>query len=373
MRICITRSERYSYSETFIRDQITGFSKLATVFTIHSGRYPERNEDGKLLNSRLYWIIGKILKAITGERNNYFTDHGFRKYLIGNKIDVVLANYGLSGSHVLPVCRELNIPVVVIFHGHDATDRRLLKEYQNKYRELFKHATVVAVSQEMKGRLVNMGAEPSRIHVVACGVDPTKFHPSSERKQKVFLAVGRFVEKKGPLHTIRAFHQTWQKHQDVRLTMVGNKKGLFEKCAKLVDELGIGSAVRFPGILTQHQIRELMSGALAFVQHSVTASNGDMEGTPVSILEASASGLPVVSTLHGGIKDAVLQNRSGFLVEEGDVAKMSEYMNRLIEDPALAQQMGAAGAAHIRANYAQDKQIRKLFDLASEAIRLSLQ
>ena len=84
MRILITRSERYSYSETFIRDQIAEFSKLATVFTIHSGRYPERDEDGKLLSPGIFWAVGKILKVVTGERNNYFTDSGFRKYLLRN-------------------------------------------------------------------------------------------------------------------------------------------------------------------------------------------------------------------------------------------------------------------------------------------------
>jgi colanic acid/amylovoran biosynthesis glycosyltransferase len=368
MRICITRSERYSYSETFIRDQIAGFSKLATVFTVHSGRYPERDEDGNLLNSRIFWLFGKILKTLTGERNNYFTDYGFRKYLLDNKIEVVLANYGLSGSHVLPVCRQLNIPLVVIFHGHDATDRKLLKQYDKKYIELFRHATIVAVSQDMKARLSAIGAEPARINVVPCGVDPEKFHPSAEPKLKRFIAVGRFVEKKGPLYTIRAFHKTWLQHPNSELMMIGNKKGLYEKCSNLVKELKLQSVVNFPGVLTQHQIRELMVKSLAFVQHSVTAPNGDMEGTPVSILEAAASGLPVVSTFHGGIKDAVLHEQTGFLVDERDIDKMSQYMDQLIENPKLAFEMGTAGRAHIEQNYTQAEQILKLYTLADAAV-----
>src|SRR5690242_15626309 len=103
MRICITRSERYSYSETFIRDQISGFSNLAEVFTIHSGRLPEQSEDGKLLSSRAFWILHKVVKTITGKRNNFFGNYGVKKYLLKNKIDVVLANYGLSGAHMMPI------------------------------------------------------------------------------------------------------------------------------------------------------------------------------------------------------------------------------------------------------------------------------
>jgi colanic acid/amylovoran biosynthesis glycosyltransferase len=368
MRILITRSERYSYSETFIRDQIAEFSKLATVFTIHSGRYPERNGDGKLLSPGIFWVLGKILKIVTGERNNYFTDRGFREYLLKNKIEVVLANYGLSGSHLLPVCRQLNIPLVVIFHGHDATDRKLLKEYDKKYKQLFEHATIVAVSQEMKTRLVGIGASPERIHVVPCGVDPTKFRPSSSKKQKRFVAVGRFVEKKGPLHTIRAFHKAWKKYSDAELVMVGNQKGLYDKCVKLVDELRMQTAVRFTGIQTQAQIRELMVSSLAYVQHSITAANGDMEGTPVSILEAAASGLPVISTFHGGIQDAVIHEKTGFLVKEGDVDKMSDYMVQFIENPEKASEMGMSGRAHIETNYTLENQIRKLYELAADAI-----
>src|SRR5688572_16169639 len=126
MRICITRSERTSYSETFIRDQIVGFSKLAEVYTIHSGRLPERKEDGTLLGPRLFWILHKIVKSISGQRNNYFAHYGLKKYFRENKIDVVLVNYGLAGAHLAPVCRDLNIPLIVIFHGHDATDKKLV-------------------------------------------------------------------------------------------------------------------------------------------------------------------------------------------------------------------------------------------------------
>ncbi|MEZ4810598.1 MAG: glycosyltransferase family 4 protein [Allomuricauda sp.] len=369
MRICITRSEKYAYSETFVRDQIAGFSKLAEVYPIHTGRFPERQEDGTLLSPKPFWILHKALKVFLG-RNNFFSNYGVKKYFKKNKIEVVLANYGMSASHMVPPCKALNIPLLVIFHGHDATDKKLLQKYRKKYQKLFAYAAfIIVVSNEMKKNLMNLGADPEKIRVVPCGVDTLKFsaetNPTTERR---FLAVGRFTAKKGPLHTIRAFYTVLQKFPDATLTMVGKKAGLYEECQQLVDGLGIHDSVEFTGVMEQEKIAELMKTSLAFVQHSITAPNGDMEGTPVSIMEACASGLPVVSTLHGGIKDAVVHGTTGFLVEETDEGNMAKYMVELCENPGLAKEMGLKGRKHIQKDYEQQSQIKKLFDLAEESI-----
>lgn len=369
MRICITRSSRNAYSETFIRDQIAGFSKLAEVYTIHSGRLPEKKEDGKLLNSRVFWILHKMLKGILG-RNNFFGNYGVKKYLKKNKIDIVLANYGMPGAHMAPICKAMNIPLLVIFHGHDATDKKLLHEYRNKYKEMFAYASyIIAVSEEMKKKLIAVGANTDKIKLIPYGVDISKFKPgNSNETKKNFLAVGRFTEKKGPLYTIRAFYNTLKKFPEANLIMVGGKSGLYEACENLVKELNISNSVLFTGILNSDEIANLMSTSLAFVQHSITSSNGDMEGTPLGILEASASGLPVVSTLHGGIKEAVIHGTTGFLVEEKDENAMAEFMIQLMENPEKAKEMGINGRNHIIENHFQEKQIKKIYELAKKAI-----
>jgi colanic acid/amylovoran biosynthesis glycosyltransferase len=369
VNICITRSERYSYSETFIRDQIKGFSTRAQVFTIHSGRFPERMENGKLLSPFPFWILHKVIKTITGQRNNYFSNYGLKKFLKENKIDVVLANYGLSAAHLAPVCEELKIPLLVIFHGHDATDKKLVSTYRKKYKELFHSAArVITVSHDMRHKIIALGASAEKVSVVPCGVNVNKFFPTHQLKQKTFLAVGRFVDKKGPMLTIKAFHGVWKGHPDARLIMVGKHTGLYDECKLLTKELGIQDAVSFPGILDQQEIKRLMDEATAFVQHSVTATNGDMEGTPVSILEAAASGLPVISTLHGGIKDAVIHERTGLLVNEQDINRMTTYMLRCLENPEAAAAMGEEARTHIVNQYDQDRQIEMLYTLARKAI-----
>ena len=368
MKICITRSERYAYSETFIRDQLSGLSKVAEVYPIHTSRLPEREENGKTLSPWPFWILHKIVKGITGQRNNYFSNYGLKKYFLKKKIDVVLANYGISAAHLMPVCWKINVPLIAIFHGHDATDKKILQAYKKRYQKLFQQSSaIVAVSNDMGQKLIKLGAKAEKINVIPCGVDLKKFIPLPGNKEKLFLAVGRFVDKKGPLFTIHAFHEVWKKHPEAKLIMVGAHRGLYQECSRLVNSFDMQDSVSFPGILPHEEVGKLMTCALAFVQHSVTAPNGDMEGTPVSILEAAATGLPVISTLHGGIKEAVIHDQTGYLTAEGDTKSMAEYMVNLLEDPARAQKMSQAARDHISHAYDQEKQLDKLYTLIASA------
>src|SRR5690606_1208162 len=222
MRICISRTERNAYSETFIRDQIAEFSKLATVYAVYGGRFPERQENNQLLHSKLFWFQHKMIKGLVG-RNNFFSNYSMKKYLRDNKIDVVLANYGSSASHFVPVCKSLDIPLLPIFHGHDATNKKYLTKYKDKYQKLFDYASFIIVgSEEMKRGLVRNGAPENKIRVIACGVNISKFRAKSQFiSEPRFIAVGRFTHKKGPLYTLRAFYKVLQLHPTARLTMVG--------------------------------------------------------------------------------------------------------------------------------------------------------
>jgi glycosyltransferase involved in cell wall biosynthesis len=110
-----------------------------------------------------------------------------------------------------------------------------------------------------------------------------------------------------------------------------------------------------------------MRRARCFVQHSKRAEDGDSEGTPVAVLEASSCGLPVVSTKHAGIVDAVVNGVGGFLVEEGDVDKMADHLLRLVRDSELAARMGSAGRRHIEANYSLTKSLDCLRQVVTEA------
>lgn len=365
MRICITRTEKGRYSETFIQNQIDRLAQWAEVFSVHAGRLPQRGDDDKLLSSYFFWVMHNIVKTISGKRNNYFGNYGLKRFLKEKKIDVVLANYGIAGVHILKVCKSLNIPLVVHFHGFDATQKKVLDKYSDAYKTLFQQAAgIIAVSTDMKKKLISLGAPEEKIALVPYGIDLNKFNPSYQKKEHgFFLSVGRFIAKKSPQSTIKSFATVKQANKDAKLVMIGEKSGLYEDCKNLVEQLNLENNVEFTGVKTPGEIVNYMQQANAFVQHSVTAANGDMEGTPNTVLEAAACGLPVVSTKHGGIKEAVINGTTGLLVDEHDTEKMAKYMLELIQQPELAITMGKAGRKHIEKNYDLQKQMHKLFNI----------
>ena len=174
------------------------------------------------------------------------------------------------------------------------------------------------------------------------------------------MAVGRFVEKKAPELTLLAFLKVRQEVPDARLVMIGDGP-LRGPCQRICRALGLEEAVALPGAEPPPVVAARLRRARAFVQHSVTALDGDAEGTPVSVLEASACGLPVVATRHAGIKDVVEEGRTGLLVDEGDVEGMARHLLDLARDPALAARLGRAGRERIERHFSMDASIGKLW------------
>ena len=221
----------------------------------------------------------------------------------------------------------------------------------------------------MRQHLVGIGAPPNRIICNPCGVDVCRFHGANPRAAPpLFLALGRFVQKKGPLLTVQAFSLVHSEEPDSRLVMLGDGPQHSE-CVSLAQKLGIDRHVVFPGSVDHSDVAVWMRRARCFVQHSMRASDGDSEGTPVAVLEASSCGLPVVSTKHGGIVDAVLEGQSGYLVDEGDVDAMADRMLRFAREPELAATMGEVGRGHIRDNYSSEKSLGQLRSILIEAAR----
>jgi colanic acid/amylovoran biosynthesis glycosyltransferase len=234
-----------------------------------------------------------------------------------------------------------------VFHGYDVS-QALARGVD--YRYLFERGDYfLAVTEFWSSQLVALGCRRDRVRVHRMGIDVDAFSssgPAASRKSGFsFLSLGRLVEKKGHEHTIRAFAACVRQQPDppCRLVVVGDGP-LREDLRRVVLDLGLESLVDFRGSALRHEVIELMRSADAFVLASVTAANGDMEGLPVSILEAMASELPVIATIHSGIPEAVEDGITGILVPEGDVhrlaAEMLQMRNRSMGE---RREMGRAG------------------------------
>jgi colanic acid/amylovoran biosynthesis glycosyltransferase len=280
----------------------------------------------------------------------------------------VLAEFGPTAVRLIEPCRRAGVPLIAHFHGYDISVREVLDQHRDGYRSLFAAAAaIIAVSKAMRTVLLDMGAPASRVHYCPYGVDCEVFRPGDiERSPPTFIAVGRFVDKKAPHLTILAFAQVRRQHPDARLHIIGDGS-LMGSCIDLVSALGLEDAVHFMGHQPHHVVAAELMKARGFVQHSVQAWNGDCEGTPNAVLEAGASGLPVVSTRHAGIPDVVIDGRTGFLVNERDIDGTARAMAQLLRDPALAARMGAAARAHITASFNIDRRIGELWSIIERA------
>jgi glycosyltransferase involved in cell wall biosynthesis len=289
----------------------------------------------------------------------------FRRF----RTDAVLAEYGTTGVDVMEACRKSAIPLIVHFHGFDASVHEVLARHTEDYLNMFKQAAaIIAVSRTMQQKLISLGASPEKVHYNPYGINCRQFSGAEPRTAApLLLAVGRFVEKKAPQLTLRAFAQAHKASPEARLRMIGDGP-LLDECRSLVKDLKIDSAVNFLGAQPHTVVQEEMRLARAFVQHSVQASDGDCEGTPVGILEACASGLPVISTRHAGIMDVIVEGQTGFLSEEHDVQGMANNMLQLIRDPELAGQMGRAARLRIENHFSQEQSDGRLWAIIEECM-----
>lgn len=340
------------------------------IFYYYGGLLPTYLEHkGPLVNFRLRLgvFLMRFFRLTSFSTSEYATMTSFRK----NKVQVVLAQYGPTGIKLIRICKYLHIPLVVHFHGYDASVGQVLND-NGYYQEIFNHASaIIAVSKEMEKSLLSMGCPKEKLVYNPYGPKPEFLEIKPTFAKVQFVAVGRFTNKKAPYYTILAFKRVLEKYPESKL-VIGGDGDLHEVCKNLVRYFDIEKNVEFPGVVKPAYFRDLLENSLAFVQHSVTASNGDMEGTPVAVLEASGAGLPVISTIHAGIPDVIIHDETGLLCDEHDVDTMGEHMIRLLEDVELAKLLGGNGKSRIKTYFSMEKHINVLQDVLERAVKNSL-
>lgn len=364
-----------TYSETFLNVHI---DKLPfEIHHLHSSPgmgyfpiyFPEMQplfSDNKWLNI-LEFGIDKLL----GEKSKGYLLRKSRlyKYIKQNNIRLILAEYGPVGAYLTPLAKKIGIPLVTHFHGRDAYHYKTLKRFKNQYREMFEYASaVVPVSNDMKKQLHKIGCPEEKMMVNHYGpnLDYFQFNDIAGNDIK-FITVGRFTDKKAPHLVIRAFNKVLKELPQARLTMIADGP-LWESSKVLAGELEISDKIDFPGPLPPEEIQKAFKESLIFVQHSVRASDGDSEGTPNAVLEAMAAGLPVISTRHAGIKDVVVEGKTGLLSDEYDYETMADQMIQLGKDRPLCMDMGKKGCQRVQEHFTMESHINRLTEIINKSI-----
>ncbi|MCB1088383.1 MAG: glycosyltransferase, partial [Verrucomicrobiae bacterium] len=232
--------------------------------------------------------------------------------------------FGNSAVELLPLLKSETkpCPVVVSFHGADAGVDMDKPAWREAIKEVFELSdAILARSEALVADILDLGCPPEKLTVQRAGI-PLDEWPVTQRSAPIdgswrFVQSGRLIEKKGYDTTLRAFARFREVHPKAHLVILG-EGSLLEPLQKLSRQLDIHQSVTFAGFVQQGRVRSEYGWAHAFLHPSRTAGDGNREGVPNAILEAMATGLPILSTSHGGIPEAVEDGVEGFLADEND-------------------------------------------------------
>jgi colanic acid/amylovoran biosynthesis glycosyltransferase len=284
------------------------------------------------------------------------------------RYDVLHCHFGTLAAPVIRHRRAglLAGRVVVHFRGYDITEM-VDRHGPGLYAETFREADhFVANCRHFADRAVTLGCDPARIEVVPSGIvmDGFAFAPRTPPVDGVIrlLTVGRLVEKKGIADVIDAVAMLRRQGQAITLEVIGDgplRAALADRAA----QAGIGAWVRFLGAQPHAVVAQALAAAHLFAAPSVRAADGSEDAAINTLKEAMATGLPVVSTRHGGIPELVEHDVSGLLVAERDPPALAAAIAALIAAPARWDAMGRAGRARVERDHAMDVANRRLLDV----------
>lgn len=372
-RVLIYRDKLLASSQTFIREQaeaMTGY----TPFYIGTRKIKGLNLPKERVitinkGTSIGWVREASFKALN------FAPFFYSKL---NKLNPALihAHLGPDGVWALPIAQKLGIPSILTFHGYDATIKdEAVSNSSFRHRAFLKNRAklakeidlFIAVSNHIKKKLVEQGFLEEKIIVHHIGVNINKFEvDKSIEREKVVLFVGRMVEKKGVTFLIKAMEKVQEKYSDYKLVLIGDgplKSELEEEAKSKLKN------VEFYGFLDHLEVRKWMNKASILAAPSVVAEDGDSEGLPTVIIEASAMELPIVATYHSGISEAVIHEETGMLSRERDWRGLADNLLLLLNDKIKIRKMGKNAREYIVTNfdiYKQSKKLEKVYrDLAS--------
>jgi phosphatidylinositol alpha-1,6-mannosyltransferase len=283
--------------------------------------------------------------------------------------DAILCGTVVSAPAAVLLSWQFRIPFVVLVHGSDILYPGWF--YQKAVRWLLRRATRLAAnSNQTRNLLVAQGFDPSRIEVIYPGVRIDDFlHSQSHENpelaaltagRRVLLTVGRIIRRKGVLEFVEhVMPELVKTVPDILYLVVGDdakaslvhKERLRDRINASVQTLGLQRNVRLLGTLSDKDLVSLYGRAHLFVLPCLDIP-GDVEGFGIVFSEAALAGMPSVSTRVGGIPEAVLDGKTGLLVNPGDHAAMRNAIERLLLDEPLRRRLAQGGTERARAELA---------------------
>ncbi|HEY6560051.1 MAG TPA: glycosyltransferase [Polyangiaceae bacterium] len=392
MRIAIVLGEFPSASEVFILQQITGLIDLGCDIHIFAGtpgqavpshalyeqyalrqRTTYRPATQQEMRERVWDSVQRRLRDLslapreawrtlavsarwlTGSaRSELWTLYGV-DLLRAGRFDAVHAHFGDVARLCLRACQTPpRTPLLATFHGYDANVVPRMHGL-DIYRRLFAAGEAFTVNSEfLKQRLLGLGCPTHKIQLLPVGVDLSKFKcrvrtlGATERLR--LLSVARLVPVKGLDSAIRAVAHLLDRGLNVEYRIVGDGE-LRAELQALITQLGVAERVHLLGAQSHEQVRELYHTSHVFVLPSVRAARGDEETQGVVVQEAQATGMPVVVSDTGGIREGIVEGVSGVSYAADDWKALAQAIGNVAEHPETWAEAARAGRALVERKY----------------------
>jgi glycosyltransferase involved in cell wall biosynthesis len=354
-------------SETFIYRHMTELLPGETVVVArrkglhlddHEIRFPhlvlgefKLNWQWLFRGSLYFWRISK-LSPVQVKVEKYLRQYG---------VKVILSEYLDQSIKWLDVAKKMGIRFFAHAHGYDVSQALRNPATRQLYLLLDAADGIITMSEISRNRLIRLGLRAEKIHIIPYGIYVPHVSQCRNSNNTIrCLAVGRMVAKKAPLNTLEAFRRAFASNPRLRLDFIGDGE-LFAEARQFVNDHALDDIVLLHGSQPNPVVQGFMKNADIFLQHSQTDSiTGDEEGLPVAILEAMANSLPVISTRHAGIPEAVIEGVTGYLGDEGDVEKMTAHIVQLANSSKLRNQFGQAGWERAKEHFSWDQEKSEL-------------
>lgn len=365
--VVIYRDHLLRFSEVWVRSQGEALEQYVPYYA-----GSKRRDDVPMPEERIYVVSG-------GDSAGRFAEGLFkvagwaprlRRWIQRIGPALIHAHYGVDGALVAPIANALGLPLIVTFHGYEATmsdsfaarSFYLHRKYLKRRQSLAANgALFIAVSNCVRNALISQGFPPQRTLTHYIGVDAAHFTAdASVPREDIVLFVGRFDVLKGAAHVVRAMAEVERRVPNARLVMIGDgpERATLESLAAQTLR-----NCRFLGFQPQDRIKAWLNRAKVLCVPSLTIETGECEAFGLVFLEAQAMGVPVASYASGGIPEAVAHGTTGLLAPEGDCAGLASAIAELLSNEALWQRMSAAGAERVRRDFDLVRQTRILEQL----------
>lgn len=275
-------------------------------------------------------------------------------------IDLMHTHFANTGWEYLPVAKRLKVPHVVSFYGLDYTHIPFVRpEWVERYQELFKKADMFLCEGSHGATLLKrMGCAPEKIRTARLGIDIDAIPFILRNKlpnELSLLQVATLTEKKGHIYTIQSFIEAVKECPNMSLTIVGRErdKGILNTLTQVLKGTVAEGKVTFIEQINFDKLYEFMRDYQVFINPSCHSKTMDCEGgAPIVLLDAQASGMPVISTTHCDIPEEVIHGETGLLSPEKDVTSLAQS---IIEFYKMSTEkyhgIAAAGRQHVKLNY----------------------